>query len=257
VRIVLVNNPGVVRDLIGDGADAQFLPALTGSARDGLFRAITANSDATLIIDSELKTSAQSRYQELEGLKLAYECRTNPQAQFRGFITLVGFLPLAHVKQHRYGGLLRGGERVHSRTLSLPGARYCRYPELDTAEQPPLRSDEWSGVVEELDEIFVQAFRAFEHVFRNIVIMRNLDMAKRREKTDELKSHLRTLEQIERTTVIQKRYHSQFDLIVRNLRMLIGGLGEGDDAAGSETLAEVKLSARTLSEDLMGRGAGA
>lgn len=251
MRVVLVNNVDFANGTFWEHADVCLISPRDENIRDRLFAALKKQSDATLLIDSELKRSDQSSHQALEGLKIAYECRTHPGLRYCGFIKLLGFLPLGHVKQNRFGGLLRSGEKIHAKEFTLRGASYFRYPDVDLDEGEPLSEAEWHAVVEELDEIFVQEFRRFEHGFRNLIIANEMDAETRMAKREELVSHLNTLEHIERSTVIQQRFRARFDSIRADLSSLTDSFKLTDDYTLGDRLSEIKSGAGILRVELM------
>jgi hypothetical protein len=248
---MLLNSIDFAVRAFGEGPDVDLIPPMGENSKNRLFESLKTNNDATLMIDSELITTQQSRYQDLEGLRIAYECRTHPTLKFRGYIKLFGFFPLFHVKENRFGGLLRGGERIHARDFTLKGASYFRYPNIDINEEPPLSEEGWGFVGEELDEIFIQQVRRFEHGFRNVIIASGMNTEERKEKKAEMESHLATLAQIEKTTVIQQRYRSSFDSIRANLRSVTNSFALADDSELGEILSKIKSEVHDLREQIV------
>jgi hypothetical protein len=228
VRVVLINTESLIHhDLVGS-TDLQQIP-LQEDARNGLICALRTIPDATLILDSEIKVNEQARYQNLEGLQIAYELRIHPEIRFRGFIKLHGFMPLMRIREHRFGGLLRGGERIHAKEFALNGVSYSQYPAVDLQAEPPLTLSQWFGVVKELDEIFVQEFRRFEHGFRNVTMFRGMSNGARAEKKEELQSHLRMLTHIEMATIVQPGYQTALSDIKKALREVVSSVNEEDE----------------------------
>jgi len=239
MRIILINAEQLVRHYAGE-ADEVKVVSRTENARKNLFSALHDNPEATLILDSEIRFGEHSKYQDLEGLQLAYELRINPEIRFRGFMKLHGFLPIRALKEHRFGGLLRGGDKIHAREFRLKGVSYVVYPSWDFLEEPPLSESEWREVVCELDEIFVREFGDFEHSFRNIAMFRKMDATSKLEKKNEFESFLRTLLQIERTTAIRPVYIAQMEAIKKGLQRIIAEVCDAEESSVQKDLIRLK-----------------
>jgi hypothetical protein len=173
MRVFLVNNEKPIGCTSVKDGDITIIPKL-GNERGKLLTVLRQNPEATLIIDAEIRMEESENYQDMRGLQFAYELRANPEIKFRGFVKLHGFLPLKRLKEHKFGGLLRGGDTIHGREFCLKGAIYVRYPSQDFRCGPALSETEYEEVARELDELFVREFRDFEHSFRNVNILPNL-----------------------------------------------------------------------------------
>jgi hypothetical protein len=174
-----------------------------------LIKQISKNKDITILIDSEICFNKESRYQNLEGLRFAYELRTNPKLLYKGCIKLFGFLKYEDVMKNTYSSLIKKENNVF----------YFRYPdEINFREEKPLSNHEWLLCIDRLDLLFVTEFRKFEHSFQNIRIRKTDNKL---DKFEEIQSYFNTLNQIEKASIISKRYLDDFELIKENFKKLI------------------------------------
>jgi len=208
--IILINKNNLEHIIRNTIKPTVLLTPNADNYKSQLIDYIKKNRKATFILDTELKSFENSHYQNLEGLKLAYEIRTNPELMFFGHIRLLGFLPVEKLKNSRFGGILKSLDFSHDKTISDTGTQYSRYPYYNWQKEKALDESKWISVVSELEKIFIQEFRKFEHAFRNITIYNFESTKEKLDKKEELEGHLNTFEQIEKSTVIKNEYYKNY-----------------------------------------------
>jgi hypothetical protein len=241
---ICLNNKEYQRAIVEKYYDVQPFYEL-----DVLKSYLKKNPETTLILDSELKTTDSSKFQDLEGLKLAYEFRTDPDLQFRGFIKLFGFLPEEKLQRNNYKGILfnKNSERLPS----SDGSKYYRYPdEIDLKPESALSKDKWYAITSEMNQIFKQKISDFHHVFKNVTLLNIDDPDGKKEKERDLKILLANFKRINELTIINARFKERYNFILNEFSHFLDNFHSKDKENLLEKFLKLQDVISTFNESL-------